>query len=284
MKKIYLLFAMMFLSIIKVNAIGNYTNENGVLISQKFVNRVSMYIKPEVFEFMNQQDYDFYYQLYSGDYSVDQKYIITANLVQNGEVLDTVENIMNEFEYELVMNQMQPQTICYDEDACWQTSSKKITMTTSNSTACSVSVGLEWLTTPSTKSYDVIASMWDQSATKNYSGAYQFYKDTNGQLYSINYDTVSGTNTKQFSNGMGVSMNLVDDATYWDALIYNNLTCSSDMTFRASYQHATSNVSLSTSKSYNLSTSGLGGVINFNGSIGNYYDGMQGLILNVPKV
>ena len=44
------------------------------------------------------------------------------------------------------------------------------------------------------------------------------------------------------------------------------------------YQHATTNVSLATSKSYTISSSGLGGVLNH--SYSSYYGGMQGVYNN----
>ena len=49
----------------------------------------------------------------------------------------------------------------------------------------------------------------------------------------------------------------------------------------ATYQHATTNVSLATSKSYSFNSTGLGGVLKFNTSqISNYYDGMEGVRTN----
>lgn len=48
-----------------------------------------------------------------------------------------------------------------------------------------------------------------------------------------------------------------------------------------SYQHAKTNVTLATSQSYILSSSGLGGVIAFNtNTIRNYYDGKRGVYLD----
>lgn len=266
-----------------VNA-STFINNKNVEISNDFVNIVSDYLKPEIINNLNEQEYKFYYDLYTSNYAIEEEYVVTSNLIQNNEILDSVSTTMTEEEYQVYQSTyLEPLTVCYEEDACWETSSKRITLTTANSTNCSVSVGVEWFSVPKVQSYDVIATMWSGNATKNYSFANQFYIDSSGNTNKIDYDTTAGNNTKNFSNGIGTSMNLTDGALGYSLYLSANLNCSSGITFRGSYQHATSGVSLATSKNYTLSTSGYGGVINFASSSANYYDGMQGVVYYAAK-
>ncbi len=64
--------------------------------------------------------------------------------------------------------------------------------------------------------------------------------------------TLDGTNMKRTSYGIGQSMNLYDDGT--DFHLYMNFQSDSNLGeyLYATYQHATTNVSLATSKSYSF--------------------------------
>jgi hypothetical protein len=81
---------------------------------------------------------------------------------------------------------------------------------------------------------------------------------------------------KVLSNGFGTSVLLpASPATniIVDQQFYTNL----GGTIYASYQHATSNITLSTSYCYTISASGYGGVFDFYGSATGVYDGMGGV-------
>ena len=74
-------------------------------------------------------------------------------------------------------------------------------------------------------------------------------------------------------------MNIVDSVSSslsnsMSVTIINNSTT---YTAYGTYQHATSDVTLSQSKNYSISSSGLGGVLAFANSVIGYYDGMQGV-------
>lgn len=137
-------------------------------------------------------------------------------------------------------------------------------------------LGVEWLTVPKVKSFDVLAlrfatSVGIQSATGSQ------VTNIGTQNYSNN-----GTNMKKFSNGVVISMNLMDDATTFLCKIQARINNTSNVIpVYGSYQHAKTDVTLATSQSYTLSSSGLGGVIAFNtNTIRNYYDGMRGVYLD----
>lgn len=138
-----------------------------------------------------------------------------------------------------------------------------------------------WLITPRVKSYDVIAMRLDdatmvegtQSGRQNY---------TKGNEYlTINYSN-NGTNMVKKSNGFGISMNLVDAGTEFSCEIQSIVTSTSKWaTVYASYQHAATSVTLAQSKAYNISHNGYGEVINFATAVENYYDGMQGVSIEL---
>lgn len=139
----------------------------------------------------------------------------------------------------------------------------------------SVDLSVTWKKTPKYKSYDVIAVMSDdvtfyvnslvglQTATVGDSKEYAHY----------NYNT---QNVKVFDNGIGISMNLINDATYYvlemtvryygNGLVYGN------------YRHVQDNVTLSQSQNYYLSN---GNIVFNNSSINNKYDSINPVWINV---
>lgn len=133
-----------------------------------------------------------------------------------------------------------------------------------------------WYTVPKVKSFDVLALRFASPVTFQTVTGYQM-TNIGTQNYSYN-----GTNMKKFSNGVGISMNLMDDATSFNCSLHATINNTSNIIpVYGTYQHAKTNVTLATSQSYTLSSSGLGGVLAFNTStIKNYYDGMGGVYLN----
>lgn len=144
-----------------------------------------------------------------------------------------------------------------------------------------VMVYTQWLVTPATKSFDVTAMRFEdativegtQEGTQTYwaSGEYNF----------INYSP-NGTNIRKQSNGFGISMNLVNDASYFETDISADIKASnSNATVYGTYQHAVTNVTLEQSHSYNISHNGFGSVLNFATGVRGYYDGMQGVYVEL---
>ena len=101
----------------------------------------------------------------------------------------------------------------------------------------------------------------------------------NGNSGDIIYNSGNG-NFKIGTNGVGLSQNLVDSATEIENEMVVMGNCSSGGTVYASYQHAQANITLATSKKYNFSTSGMGGVFGFYDGVGSYYDDTPGIELN----
>ena len=136
-----------------------------------------------------------------------------------------------------------------------------------------------WKIIPATRSFDVIATrIINLDVINGTQGGKQFYT-INGNTSYVNYN-FNGTNINNQSNGFGISMNLINDPDL--SALELEITSSLEVTnypaiIYASYQHATSSVTLAESKNYTLSYLGMGDVILFaNNSTAAKYDGMGG--------
>lgn len=140
---------------------------------------------------------------------------------------------------------------------------------------------VSWFTVPAIKSFDVLAVRWTNGATLLDATGKQTSK--NGSTYRVTNYSYNGTNMKVASNGVGISMNLHDNASDYVLEMWTKQSASSTGTVYATYQHArNSNLStLAQSQSYTFSENGLGKVLYYNNAtIRGYYDGMQGVSLN----
>lgn len=139
----------------------------------------------------------------------------------------------------------------------------------------------QWLVTPATKSFDVTAMrVEDATVVEGTQDGVQTYW-ANGDYDFINYSP-NGTNIRKQSNGFGISMNLVNDASYFETDISADIIATGeDATVYGTYQHAVTNVTLEQSHSYNISHNGFGSVLNFATGVRGYYDGMQGVYITL---
>lgn len=124
-----------------------------------------------------------------------------------------------------------------------------------------VELTCEWIKTPKVKSYDIIAIRVNQNV--------KFSADENcyGKQYADN-DVITykgdSSNIKSSKTGLGISMNLVDNASKHKLELYANVGANNQsMIIFGTYQHAISDVTLSKSQKYNFSSKGMGGVIDF---------------------
>lgn len=188
------------------------------------------------------------------------KYYKTIYNLTNNE---SVTNEINVYEYEQESNIMTLGTSVITEY-------KKLAITTSNNI---VNLTLEWKNMPKYRSYDVIA-IRGENVNFNTSGILgtQFYNNDN-----INY-TSQTKNTKVYSNGVGISMNLVDNASSYTLELKASYTkTNANAKIYGSYQHAQTNVTLAQSQKYTISSNGYGSVVQFDSDVKKYYDGMNGV-------
>lgn len=144
-----------------------------------------------------------------------------------------------------------------------------------------ISLTLEWKKNPAVRSFDVIA-LRGVGVTFDYDSI----KGT--QNYSLNNNTSKiyyyndSENVKLLSNGFGVSMNLVNGASnYRLSLSINYFKDVNNGTVYGTYQHSQRDISLSQSQRYTISANGYGGVLDFDSSVEDYFDGMGGVSINV---
>ncbi len=152
---------------------------------------------------------------------------------------------------------------------------------TGNNTDYSISLTAKWKKLPTTKSYDVIAIRLDRFALEP--GIAFGAQLSDGGDVSYGY---KGTNMVYKDNGFGISMNIVD-ATKNELVMILESDAAIDGggvgTVYGAYEHALVNVSLAQSQSYNISSVGMGKVINFVDSVWAKYDDMDGVSVTIKK-
>lgn len=153
-----------------------------------------------------------------------------------------------------------------------ETEYKKMTLSNKGQ---SLNLSVTWKKTPKYKSYDVIAIMSDD-VTFYVSSLVALQTATVGGSTEYAHYNYNNQNVKIFDRGIGISMNLINDATYYvldmtiryygSGLVYGN------------YRHAQSNVTLAQSQNYYLSN---GNIVFNNSSINNKYDIINPVWVNV---
>jgi len=154
-----------------------------------------------------------------------------------------------------------------------ETEYKRLSLSTTGNMA---EIKVEWKKTPKYKSFDVIAIVGSGVAFDNSKvSGYQHAILDNNNNPSVKY-SLSSKNTKILDNGIGISMNLIDDGIYYElslSIIYNG-----HGTIYGNYRHATSNVTLNQSLGYEVTN---GNIVFSNNSIDNKYDRVKPLTINV---
>lgn len=135
-----------------------------------------------------------------------------------------------------------------------------------------ITVLAKWINPPAVNSYDVIAVRLSGVSLNGGFTFKQVYK-SGGTYY-----TLYNGNNQTFINGFGSSALLHSGSDQEYSLTFK---VSGTGTVYGSYQHAITSVTLAQSKNYTISSSGLGGVINFASSVVGYYDAMPGVNLSV---
>ncbi len=217
------------------------------------------------------------------------KYVETSTRYINGHPLNVSERqlSMNEFNASPSTSIIVPSSNSrFAANDYVETNYKKITLDVTYGASVStkfVTLTNIWKTIPKTKSFDVLAiAPGAASASFNFSGHRSGYQKWDGNTvnYDVNSDNWKLVNSNTvWKKGLGLSQNLVDNTT---TSLENSITvvflCGADpFPVRASYQHATSDVTLAQSQNYTLGTDGMGNLIKFASSIASKYDNTPGL-------
>lgn len=149
------------------------------------------------------------------------------------------------------------------------TRAKSLKMSKACTTNCFISVSLTWLSLPTIRSYDLIGEYFYNTTVLS-RGNVQLFDGSNRTTYAPD---------KSNSTSLGTTVKLPTTAS--KIKITHTFTAEKKGGVNASYQHAKKNISLSNSKKYSFSQSGIGGVFKFDTGIQDYYDCMAGVSLSL---
>lgn len=138
-----------------------------------------------------------------------------------------------------------------------------------------IKLSVSWKKTPKYKSYDVISIMSDDVKFNANTIIGEQVAISNKGNDIVNY-SISSNNTQFFNNGVGISMNLVNDAIYYDLSLV--VSYSGNGKIYGNYRHAQSNVTLSQSQNYYLKN---GNIVFKNSSINNKYDSINPVWISI---
>ena len=191
-----------------------------------------------------------------------------------------IDEIISEEDYNLLSTTNTGN--CDVDDVCYQTNAKRISLKIyvllESKTYTFITTNL-WKKKPNVTSFDIIASRWVDSNNKF--SMTNYYGEQLADNGIVEYSYLGG-NSKYASNGVGISMNILDNCA-WNQeqlTIQGKFYGATSFQYFTTYQHAVSSTNLTESKNYTFSggSTSLGGVLNFaNSSIRNKYDGMQGI-------
>lgn len=216
-----------------------------------YINENNVSFTEEEYDFISDVFYEGYQRLMS---NVDYQKIFVDTEIINSDIISKT-------------------FIWYDSPAqrntFYETASKEMTISKVCASSCYMFLEVVWKNSPKVRSYDVIGAYLDGVDLIN--------------TPETKVDNLSMTNRSEEivtqTNGFGTSIKLLSSGT--DMIITQYYSVSKGGTVYASYQHATSSISLTNSKKYTISRSGYGGVFLFNSSVSNYYDAMGGVDISV---
>jgi hypothetical protein len=277
-----------------VYALGNetpyFTNMNGVELTKEQYNNLLKGFSHDTINTMSEEMIDFLKDDTNIQKVSTTKYVKVSTKYVNNEAVSTSEEEVSKAEFDnspkesiITKSLITPMFAASDYV---ETDYKKITLDVTFGASIStkyVTLTNVWKQIPATKSFDVLAiSVGVPSISFNFNGQRSGYQKWDGN--TINYDASSGNwkivdSSTIWKKGLGLSQNIVDATT---TSLSNSITVvflSGALPFpvRASYQHATSSVTLAQSHDYTLGTDGMGGLIKFSSSVWSKYDNTPGL-------
>jgi len=264
-----------------------YTNLNGVELTKKQYNNLLRGFDEDTIATMEIEMSD---NFKNNDSLLRDDTIIYVKVERtylNGMVIDSTETTVSEEEY--LNSDLSKEVLANDVilslmssgntgQPTHETTYKKIKISVVHSSLSDKAVTLtnEWKQLPAIRSYDVLAIIPYNNSGGTMVSTKSGYQKWDGN--TINYSSSSG-NFKTSNGGVGLSQKLESGAStsITNSLTVYFLNSGNPFTARGSYQHATSNITLSQSQNYTLSSSGMGGVISFNSSVASYFDDTQGV-------
>lgn len=217
-----------------------YTNDHYVSFTKEEYDFVSKFYFDGYQEYMNQEDYN---------YMID-------NDLMNGEI--KIEEIYDEG------NGILPLT-----STSYATGSKKLKLSSSCTTNCSMTLNLTWTVSPNARSYDLVGAYSPTSNSLKFSNSRILYDGSTNQYKEY----------RQESHGVSATMKLPSSGE--DIIVIMEFKANKGTRVYASYQHAKKTISLTNSRKYSFLGSGYGGVFLFDESVSDYYDAMSGVQMDL---
>lgn len=243
--KNYLVIIALLLCLDFENVSASYDN------SAWFTNNYGVVLNKDEYDFIT----DFYYE---GFQSYIDKELYNVIFADSDVINSKIEKVSN-------ISELMPYSSVH------QTASKKLTISSSCTSSCLISINVEWLKSPVIRSYDVIGAYL--------SGVKLSTVPNTKVINSTGSNTTSTYNLDGYGNGFGTSIALLPSGN--DMKITQTFRTTGKGTIYGSYQHATSNVTLEQSQNYTISRTGYGGVFLFDNSVRNYYDAMAGVSIDI---
>lgn len=182
-----------------------------------------------------------------------------------------------------------PDGLVQPNGTSWDTNYKKISISvvpySTGSIQYAISLDLQWKYIPAVKSYDVMAMRFYNMAINGPSIiGKQSYVTSSGTAGAVGYGYL-GRNMNYEDDGFGISMNIVNEQMkdLHCFIEVDGVIVSDKATVYGAYEHAVDDVSLATSKNYSISAAGMGKVINFDPTVWDHYDDMQGVSMSASK-
>lgn len=263
-----------------------YTNYNGVGFTQEQYERLLEYYSEEEIDIMQPEFAEpLFEHLY--DFTVEQQsiYVQTLESVDmNGNVVITEkETVLTEEQVNNLdkLDVDKLPSVFRAPSQTHETASKIITLKFNSfgGSTRGIVLSCSWKKLPVTRSYDIMAIAPSNSIHFNTPSTFSASQVTDAGTthYSMNSSGV-----KIDSNGIGISMNLYDDASKSIKCTMECVLASTVEPFvvYGTYQHCQSDISQSDSKKYSIevSSANMGGILKFsNSSIAGKYDNTQGL-------
>lgn len=284
-----ILINLLMFSSTSAKASAFYTNDSGVDMTQSQYEKVIATYGEEYVKIISQYNFDNFIAGKMKLVSSETAYFIVKSKNINGTVVSIDKQVTKDEYNNFVPNTYSARNT--DSNKEYETNAKILNMLINamednGQLYAQIELHCFWKTMPIVRSYDISAVRWSTSNTMKYNVLYvtgeQDYK-INGTRGKVEYSD-NGTNSKRFSNAGGISMNILDDATsdlHTAIYVTGKLTGSGKLTAYGTYQHAVRYITLDESKSYTISSSGLGGVLKH--SYASSFDAMQGLMVSYNR-
>ncbi len=209
---------------------------------------------------LTEKEYNYVIQFYGNDF-------LENMTMDDYNWLAELDLNHNEYEINMITVSDEDNNLVSPRSTVVTSNEKRVAISKACSTNyCAITLLTTWLSQPAVKSYDVVGARFFNTS---------LYNSTITTYVRSSLGTTLQSNYMNYYNGFGNSIQLPTSGTINN--VEQRFKVNKTGTVYGSYQHATSNVSLATSKLYNISSSGYGSVFSFYGNAYGKYDNTVGV-------